>query len=194
MHLQATRIAACFALSGCHSTEPAYDVAGIPPRFPLSKVARSDRPVFEIDATKDYLIEFGRGSGLDGLDTVAVSSDGTAALHRLTKTRRWATAALTLSHGALGRILKSLKSQRIMFMADAYHADIEDGNQWVLTVTQGNRRKAIYFNNHFPKSILRLAAAIDAELQEAGETALHWKLVPRAHWGDHDTRLWNSIR
>ena len=194
MHLQAACIIASFALTGCHSIEPAYEVAGIPPQFPLAKVTRSDRPVFELDAAKDYRIEFGRGSGLDGLDTVAVSSDGAAVLHRLTKTRGWATATLTLSHTALERILNSLKVQRIMFMADAYHADIADGNQWVLTVTQGDRRKAIYFNNHFPKSILRFAAVIDAELREAGETALHWSLVPRARWGDHDTRLWNSIR
>ncbi|MDA0814027.1 MAG: hypothetical protein O3C21_16755 [Verrucomicrobia bacterium] len=39
-------------------------------------------------------------------------------------------------------------------MAEAYHADVADGNQWVLAVTQGERQKAIYFNNHFPKSIL----------------------------------------
>lgn len=85
MHFQAACIIASIALTACQSTEPAYDVAGIPPQFPLSKATRSSKPVFAVNPSKDYMIEFGRGSGLEGLDTVAVSSDGTAVFHRLTK-------------------------------------------------------------------------------------------------------------
>lgn len=194
MRIQTVCILASLALTGCRSTEPASGGAGIPPHFPLTKVTRSNGPVFEVDATKVYRIELGRGSGIDGLETVAISSDGAVVLHRLTKPQGWVTGTLVLPHDALKRILTSLKVEKVMAMADAYHADIADGTQWVLAVTQGDRRKAIYFDNHFPQPVLRFSSVIDTELRAAGESALRWKSVPRARWGDQDTRLWDSIK
>lgn len=194
MRLQTVCILASLALTGCHSTEPASGGARIPPHFPLTKVTRSNGPVFEVDAAKDFCIELGRGSGMDGLETVAISSDGTVVLHRLTKPRGWVTATLVLPQDALKRILTSLKVEKVMAMADAYHAGIADGTQWVLTVAQGDRHKAIYFDNHFPQPVLRFASIIDTELRAAGESTLRWKSVPKARWGDHDAQLWGSIK
>ena len=51
-----------------------------------------------VDSGSAWRIEFGRGSGMHGLDTAAVGSDGTVVLHRLDRRGEgcWETTTLTL--------------------------------------------------------------------------------------------------
>jgi hypothetical protein len=179
-------------LAGCR---PCPLPGGPPPDlFLLHKTDPATTPPFEIDPSRDYRIEFGRGSGMSGLDTVAFGTDGIATLHRAMPERGWETATLTFSKEALARILSTIRGQKIMHMAAGYHANVHDGTQWVLWITQGNQSKSIYFNNHFPDGILRFAQIIDTELQQSGYSGIRWKKVPPEHERDHGKALWNSAR
>lgn len=162
--------------------------------FPLSRTSPSKTPAFTVDPTKDFHFELGRGSGWAGLDTISFGRDGVVTLYKQLPEERWRTATLTLDTAAIGRIFDAVRTEGIMTMAAAYHADMNDGTQWVLWIKQADLSKAIYFNNHFPQAVRRLAKVIDSELDSAGLETVRWKKVPKNKVRLHEKPLWNSIK
>lgn len=162
--------------------------------FPLSRTSPSKTPAFTVDPTKDFQFELGRGSGMAGLDTIAFGRDGVVTLYKRLPEERWRTATLTLDAAAMGRIFEAVRTEGIMKMAAAYHADMNDGTQWVLWIKQEEHTKAIYCNNHFPQAVRRLAKLIDTELGAAGLETVQWKMVPKKEFRQHEKPLWNSIK
>jgi hypothetical protein len=66
-----------------------------------SRVERDDRPAFTIDRTQPFWLEFGRGSGWHGLDTIKIDQTGRVVLHRKKITRQekvnvWEVATVQL--------------------------------------------------------------------------------------------------
>src|SRR5262245_35390826 len=84
-------------------------------------VEKDDRPPFVIDGTQPFRLEFGRGSGWHGLNTIQIDQTGRTILHRLKSERRrdetvlsWEVATLQLSAEALAEVLKSVESNDLM--------------------------------------------------------------------------------
>lgn len=162
--------------------------------FPLARSIPAKTAPFEIDPSAEFHFAFGQGSGMDGLDTLQFGRDGIVTLHRNTSKGRWQTATITLDSNSIRRILQTLETENIMGMSAKYHADVSDGSQWILWITQGPRSKAIYFDNYFPQGIRRLAKVLDRELAAAGIATLKWKRVPKKESRLHEASLWNSIK
>ena len=136
----------------------------------LTSVSDSRQP-FRINQEKSFQISFGRGSGWHGLDTIAVDQNGLAVLHEITQNgiRR---SSFSLPRNDLNAVVSLIDACDIMKLDREYHDEsIMDGTQWVLLVQQGENRKSIYFNNHFPKQILNFASRIDTILDTNSKTA-----------------------
>jgi len=161
---------------------------------PLDRVEPAKTEAFSVDLGKDFHFELGRGSGLDGLDTVAFGRDGKVTLFRQHPQGSWQTTSLELSAEALARIFDEVKSQEIMKMPAAYHANVQDGTQWVLWIRQDEKSKAIYFNNYFPAEVRRLAERLDRELAAAGIAGAPWKELSKTKVREHEKALWSSIK
>ena len=94
-----------------------YEPQG-PPRFSPEREARVEvevtpdtRPAFQFDPSQPWQIDLGRGSGMYGLDTVALASDGRAVLYLAkwirnsnVNSQTWQKATLTLPPDAVRRI------------------------------------------------------------------------------------------
>jgi hypothetical protein len=177
-----------------------YEPHGPPQDYPASQIVPDPRPPFRLDTNRPWNIDLGRGSGMDGLDTVKLSQDGQVILHRPRRVRQWNgyaqvwdTAELTLPPDSVGRIADAVAAERLLDLDRAYHAAVYDGTQWVLWVRQDGREKVVYLNNHFPDPVVRFAAAVDAELVAAGDR-VRWRPVPFWEHGSHDDELWASNR
>ena len=164
-------------------------------------VERDDRPAFTVDPGQPFRLEFGRGSGWHGLNTVKLDHTGRVVLHRLKSERRedvtilsWEVATLQLSPEVLAEVLKAVESNNLMGLHKAYHEDIADGTQWVLWIKQGEGEKSVYFNNSFPKAIRAFAEQLDAVLARAGLGTAAWQPVPDRESGQHERELWDSIK
>ena len=178
------RIAVAFAIAGCSG-----------------RVETDDRPTLTIDRIQPFQLEFGRGSGRAGLDTVKIDQTGRVVLHRMKSDRQqdvtvlsWETATLLLSPEGLAEVLKTLESNDLMRLHKAYHTDVRDGTQWVLWVRQGEREKSVYFDNSFPRAITAFADQLDAILARAGSDKLAWQPVSEQESRQHDRELWDSIK
>jgi hypothetical protein len=156
------------------------------------RVERDDRPAFTIDRTQPFWLEFGRGSGWHGLDTIKLDKTGGVVLHRMKSTMSWEVAALQLPPEAIAEVLKAVESNGLMRLHKAYHADIHDGTQWVLKIKQGEREKSVYFNNSFPAAITRFAEQLDAILARGGLDRVAWRPVPGREARQHEKGLWDS--
>jgi hypothetical protein len=144
-------------------------------------------------------IEFGRGSGMLGLETVNVASNGTVVLHRFAQTSEpgilvWETATLAVPQRAVAEVLGSVERNRLLALRKRYTAGIHDGIQWVFRFRQGDAERAVYFNNEFPRTIERFAADLDRVLAENGLGTAVWRRVPDAEARQHERELWDSIR
>lgn len=172
--------------------------AAEPPNHPLTRTEPAKIAAFKIDPEKDVRITLGRGSGMDGFETVALGRDGQVTLYRLKWQRikgvyqgKWQKTATSVDRPAISRLLAAIDGNKIMEMAAQYHADVYDGTQWILLIQQGEASKAIYFNNHFPDGILKFAKALDAEIKASA--------IPEAKWEDdpnprgHDKALRESV-
>jgi hypothetical protein len=178
-----------------------YDPTDAPMSYAVSIVVKDDRPAFSIDPNNAWVIEFGRGSGWQGLNTAKLDQDGHLLLHRLRMERQgnpfisgWETTTAELPSGAVAEVLESVKANRLMELDKAYHAAVCDGTQWVLWIRQGEREKAVYFDNHFPTPIVRFAERFDAIVSGSVGPALRWQAVPSARVRDHERELWESIK
>ena len=174
----------------------AYAVAGC-----SGSVEKDDRPPFTIDRTQPFRLEFGRGSGWHGLNTIKIDRTGRAVLHRQKAEYRkdvtvtsWEFATLQLSPEALAEVLQAVESNNLMRLHKAYHEDIADGTQWVLWIKQGEQEKSVYFDNSFPRAITDFAEQLDAILTRDGSDKVTWQPVPERESGQHDRDLWDSIK
>jgi hypothetical protein len=145
--------------------------------------------------TLPYWVKFGRGSGRCGLDTVKVTEDGTAILHRRAHSGGgWETATLRMTAASLDRVAHAIKDNRLFGLQEAYHGGVADGTQWVLWLKQGQQEKAVYFDNHFPDEVLRFADDLDLALAESGLEMEAWRGIGDAVAREHQRDLWDTIR
>jgi hypothetical protein len=156
---------------------------------------------FRLDPDQPYRIEFGRGSGWHGLNTVRVEQDGGVTLHRERTEREgevqvphWETATLRLPPEGRAAVLAAVVDTRVLGLARAYHEPgVRDGTQWVLWVKQGEREKAVYCDNRFPPAVKRFAERLDAVLNANGMMQVEWRRVPQGQERQHEQELWDSI-
>lgn len=158
-----------------------------------------DGPEVGIDRTQPFRLEFGRGSGWHGLDTVKVDQTGRVVLHRmasdgLVEAVRWESATIQLTPEMLAEVLRAVESNALMGLRPAYHdPNVADGTQWVLWIRQGERDKSVYFNNSLPEPIIRFAVQLDAILSQAGRATAAWQPVPEDEARQHEKALWESV-
>jgi hypothetical protein len=157
-------------------------------------------PAPNIDHTQPFWLEFGRGSGWHGLETIKIDQTGRVVLHRIkSKQPDNATfnscevATLRLSPEALAEVHKAVESNGLMELDEAYHQHVVDGAQWVLWIRHGELEKAVYFNNSFPPAIKAFAQQLDAILGRAGLDKVAWQPVPQWQSRQHERELWRSI-
>lgn len=172
-----------------------------PESLPLVKTVEDHRPSLSIDPAKPFTIEFGRGSGWAGLNTVNINENGTVVLYRLQVEQRreirylfWETGTMQLLPEDITAILESLHTFHLLTMYKEYHADIHDGTQWVLWITQEQHEKSIYCDNHFPENILAFSDFLDELLTTRGLTDVTWTRVPEHESRNHEKELWESIK
>ena len=128
---------------------------------------------------------------MNGLETISIAEDGQTTLHRSVRSGGWEYASLRLTAKQLEAIAEAVTRRGLFRLANAYHAPIHDGTQWVLWIRQGEREKAVYFDNSFPRAIRAFADDLDRILSPAGYDQLRWK---RTNARTHDDELWKAIR
>lgn len=164
--------------------------------LPLSKSVPDMRPAMTFDVEKPYCLQFGRGSGLDGMDTIALDESGRVLLCRKKHAREgdgfntyWETKSFQTGANEIRQIASLIQDLDIIGMDREYYADIQDGTQWVFWLIQGDQEKTVYFSNHFPEVIQDFAMALD-ELLEDGT----WARIPDEQGWSHADALWNAIK
>lgn len=164
-------------------------------------VVKDDRVPFGIDRSQPFWVEFGRGSGWHGLNTVKIDQTGRVVVHQMRSEQqenvirtRWEVATLQVPAETVAEVVGAVESHHLMALHKAYHEDIADGTQWVLWIKQGEREKSVYFNNNFPREITAFASQLDAILTHAGLSAAVWQPVPDQDARQHERELWDSIR
>ncbi len=166
------------------------------------RIEKDDRTAFTIDHAQPFWLEFGRGSGWDGLDTIKLDHTGRVVLHRMKSTRQesvivlsWETAGLQVSPEVVTEVLKAVESNGLMGLHKAYHNDnIADGTQWVLWLKQREREKSVYFDNRFPRAVTAFAEQLDGILARAGLDRAEWHPVREKESRQHERDLWDSIK
>ena len=153
------------------------------------------RPAFVLDASKPFTIEFGRGSGLYGLDVTKVSETGAVELHRIAGGQNVERATLRLSDAQVRELVDLVNSRRLTSLGRSYmDPGVADGTQWVLWIEQAPSEKSIYFNNAFPEEITGFADHLDRLLQAAAVGNAAWTPVPRQQGIDQQAALWDRIQ
>ena len=164
-------------LSGCTAVEP------------------DSRPAFVLDASKPFVIEFGRGSGWHGLDVVKISKTGSVELHRTENRPNAETATLQLSAADVKKVVDQLNSCQLTSLGRSYSdPGVQDGTQWILWIQQSASEKSVYFNNAFPAPINAFAGGLDAVLQNAGLSNVSWTPIPKQQGIDQQKALWARIQ
>jgi len=169
--------------------------------FPLSSFTKDNLPRFNFDETKPFRLEFGRGSGWHGLNTIAISESGHVVLHRLKEEEKagsfllfWETTTFPLESESIEEIASLIRDSEVAQMHRKYYAEVADGTQWILWLQQGSQSKSIYFNNHFPEQIQRFAIRLDMILDISKMDKLVWSRVPKEQSRRHEKEIWNSIK
>ena len=152
-----------------------------------------------INAGQPWELHFGRGSGWHGLNTLSLDHSGYLQLQchgvgtREPEASAHMTAAVQLSQADVANVLRALEETRVLELERAYHADVHDGTQWILWVRQGDREKSVYFDNHFPDSVVEFAGRLDAIVASGSGAGLEWRPTPKgARTTEGD--LWESIK
>ena len=159
-----------------------------------SSVEPDSRPAFVLDASKPFVIELGRGSGMRGLDVVRVRETGLVELYRIAGGQNVESASLRLSNADVATLVGLVNSQRLTGMGRTYSdPNVADGTQWILWIEQPPSTKSIYFNNSFPDQITAFAKGLDALLHGAGLATVAWTPVPRQQGREHQAALWARI-
>jgi hypothetical protein len=155
----------------------------------------------KVDPEQPFRIEFGRGNGWHGLDTVSMTADGKVVLYRQgiercddTRYQYWETTSLSLPNESVGEVLAAIEKEGLMQLDREYHGGVADGTQRVFWLQQGANQKSIYCDNNFPKAMTRFAESLDAILARNGLGDATWERVPDSRARDHEKDLWKSIR
>ena len=101
---------------------------------------------------------------------------------------------LVLPHASVLQILAAVTDTRVLGLKKEYHANVEDGTQWVFWSTQGAMEKSAYFNNHFPSAIVRFADALDNVLVKNGVSSVKWHPASEAEAVQFQKQFWDSIK
>lgn len=168
----------------------------------IEKKSVPDKKKFDFDPSKPFRLEFGRGSGWTGLNTIKIEENGSVAVHMLREEKikgviysYCENGLLKLSEKDLRIITDKIVELEILDMDMSYYAEgIRDGTQWIFWVQQGKEQKSIHFSNHFPKKILYISVIIDEILENAGYNVIKWKRFPNRETLFHQIDIWNSIR
>ena len=146
---------------------------------------------------RTLLLEFGRGSGRYGLDTVKVFQDETVILHRRTNPFDrdiWETTTLQLTPESLAEVLAAVEKHRMRDLNKVDDGGLLDGTQWVPWLQQGAREKSVYFNNSFPEEISSFAEDLDNVLKDAGSEKARWRPISDADTRRTQRGLWKNIK
>lgn len=146
-------------------------------------------------AQAPLLLELGRGSGRDGLDTVRIGSNGSVILFRYGRNRSEAESTrLALTEQQMNQIHQAIRQHDLEHLDRKYSRSIADGEQWILRINVKGEVRPTYFNNNFPPNIEAFADELDLVLAEAGLTEERWRAVRHIDGWRHDRELWDSIR
>jgi len=170
---------------------------------PINIVA-DDTSILSFNPDLPFNLEFGRGSGLSGLATVKLATNGAVTVTKrdiILETVKagkyepvWATSHFEIKQRDVEQISKAIKELALCDLDKAYHdRNIADGTQWVFYLRQNGRKKAVYFNNYFPKSILRFSTLVDQTLEPYTKDA-EWKEITVAEANLAGRSLWDSIK
>ena len=170
--------------AGCRDTDENF--------FTLDRSVSDDR-VLKFDPDKPFHLAFGRGSGWHGLDTIEIDNYLKAELFRQTSAGGWETCVVELTVDEWGAVSDSIVKNDLYLLDREYHADVADGTQWILWITQDNESKTVYFNNYFPSAIKRFASDLD-KVFDGNDVLLEWKDVPADLSRQHEGRIWDSIK
>lgn len=165
---------------------------------PVTKTEPCSQPEFSIDPNIPWIIMFGRGSGMTGLNTVSINERGLVTIYwrgdnKINESEIWNTGTTTFTTDDVKVILHSVKDLRIMGLKSIYSAGVHDGSQWLLSIQQGERQKVVYFDNHFPKSIIAFGKVIDDLLIRHKIQDISWTKVPQSQLRNHQKPLWNAL-
>ena len=141
------------------------------------------------DPRKPFYLEFGRGSGWHGLETLALDESGR--LTKYTFSPKPMRGHATIDVRVLHCIADLLVANNVFTMKKSYSAGVHDGTQWILWVKQGGQEKSIYFDNYFPEAIRDFAQSIDAELGKCKVSYVDWS-GPHGD-ADYQKAIWESI-
>jgi hypothetical protein len=141
------------------------------------------------------VLEFGRGSGRNGLSSVRVAKDGSVVLFRYVRHRNDVeSTSLVLRERQMYQIHQAIRNHQVENLDRKYSRSIADGEQWILRINVNDEIRSTYFNNNFPPNIEAFADELELVLAEAGLTQEGWRTVRHIDGWRHDRELWDSIR
>ncbi len=136
---------------------------------------------FSLEAGRPFVVELGRGSGWHGLNIVIVQETGAVAMYRMNRQARVEQASLQLTREQVQAVAGLVNRERLTGLTRAYeNRDIRDGSQWVMWIEQGEKQRAVYYNNAFPGAIVRFAEGLDGVLDAAGQEGVVWRELGKA--------------
>jgi hypothetical protein len=148
-----------------------------------------------------FQLEFGRGSGWHGLNTVKIFQDGTVTLHELQEEiirgktyPYWQMTSFKLSDEAMAEVVEAVGRNRLSRLSSEYHGNVADGTQWVLWFEQDGMEKSVYCDNRFPDEVVHFAKNLDDILARNGLEQAKWQRVNDADGRKHERKLWDSIK
>ncbi len=144
------------------------------------------------DSSRPFKMGFGRGSELEGFDTVSIADDGSAILCRRRRSGEyWERAELRLTPAQMRGIGESIVRHELSKLKKEYHGGAVDGTQWRLWFRQNGYKKASYFDNEFPPGVVAFSEELDRLLVVAGAEEVSWQNIGRDR--THDREFWSAL-
>lgn len=154
-----------------------------------------------IDFKKPFKIEFGRGSGWHGLDTIKIFSDGKIVIHDIyfekekdVTVQYCKTTSFILGSKDLKLIIDFIERELLSLHEHYHDPGVMDGTQWILWIKQHKKEKVIYFDNNFPDKIIQFSKYLDKIIDEKYSSTLKWEQVSEKKSRKHETDIWRSIK
>lgn len=190
-------LCACSATPHATATTatPATTAAAPSPESETPEVAAEPEPqaalVSEPIIMPD-LVEFGRGSGRDGLATVSIDGEGVVTIHRAGfGNPEWERGTVRLSAEQRIAIAERIYRDQIYAMDGSYSAGVMDGWQFVLRLIEGDDETVVYCDNQCPPRVDRFIEEVNRMVEEAGRDGYGWTWV---RGSEHDDALWDAVR
>jgi len=152
--------------------------------------------VFHFNPSMPFSMNFGKGSSLDGLETIRIAENGSATLHRhLDKNMgTWKTANVSLTPELMSKLVQVIVADDLLSLKSVYSKrNRKDGSQWVLLIKQGEYTKRVYLDNDFPSQILRFDNALDDIATSAGVNQATWSAIEASQARKHESELWETV-